>query len=168
MARPIRIDGDIAYVALTQGFVAVIDAVDLPLVEGRNWSVLRSKRRNAAYAVRVEQRDGRQAMILMHRVIAGTPNDMQTDHKDGDGLNNRRANLRTCTHAQNQINKPVRRDCRSGIKGAGWDGRARRWRAEIMIQGRRKWLGHFDSPEAARDAYDRAAADLHRDFRRQP
>jgi hypothetical protein len=89
----------------------------------------------------------------MHRVIAGTAGHLQTDHKDGDGLNNRRSNLRPCTSAQNKANVGLRSDNRSGFRGVSRNAQDNCWIARI--QGRH--IGVFrDAVDAAR-AYDDAA-----------
>lgn len=157
MSRDIIVVGDIAIVPLTRGFNAIIDACDVGLVEGRLWSALVSSRRNAVYACRMVDNG---AMLLMHRVIIGAIKGDEVDHRDGDGLHNRRDNLRLCTRRQNTHNSPVRKDNRSGMKGAIWDGRSGKWRAEITINGRHIYLGLFSTPEEAHQAYA-AAAILH-------
>lgn len=97
--RPIRFAADIAYVPLTRGYEAVIDADDAELVGRWNWiaHVKPCKRGEGVqvYAVRTEYGGEKRRYIRMHRLIAGTPEGMETDHRDGDGLNNRRGNLRT-------------------------------------------------------------------------
>lgn len=164
MSREILIDGDVAYVPLTRGYEAVIDATDVYLVAGRNWSAATTPRRKAVYAVRVEVQDGREKMLLLHRVIAGTADNQHTDHKDGDGLNNRRSNLRTCTQAENNRNTGIRKDNTSGFKGVFFNKRTQKWRAEIMANGQRIGLGQFATADLAHMAYQTAAADLHGDF----
>lgn len=166
MSRAVRIEGDVAYVPLTRGYTAIIDASDVHLVDGRLWSALVSKRRKAVYAVRVEQRNGRQKMILMHRLISDAPDGVLADHRDGDGLNNRRANIRHCSQAENNLNTGLRRDNQAGFKGVALDKRNRRWKAEIRFGGHRKFLGYFDTAESAHAAYCEAAVALHGDFAR--
>ena len=66
------------------------------------------------------------ALSCVHRVIAGTPVGMETDHRDRDGLNNRRSNLRNATIAQNRSNAAISADNTSGVKGVcrdKWTGR---------------------------------------------
>lgn len=166
IVRPIRVADGVGYVSLTQGFEAIIDAADVPLIEGFNWSVLRSPRRKAVYAARVVRDGNRQRMILMHRVIAAASDDAQVDHRDGDGLNNRRGNLRLCTHAENQRNRGARADNKSGFKGVCFSKRTNRWRAEICAAGQRRFLGYFAELDDARRAYAAAAAALHGEFGR--
>jgi hypothetical protein len=159
--RPIRVEGNVAYVTLTQGYVAVIDAADVPLVEGRNWCAHRS--RNTVYALTSPHR-GRQ--IPMHRQILDADPALHVDHKDGDGLNNRRSNLRVATVAQNARNRATRRDSSSGVKGVYFDKDRLRWRAAICVAGKITFLGSFSSLEAAAAAYADASARLHGEFGR--
>lgn len=165
MSRAVEIHGDTAYVTLTKGYVATIDAVDVPLIDGSNWSALTSSRRKAVYAVRVRQSGGVQKMLLMHRVILGV-DCLDVDHIDGDGLNNRRANLRRCTRGENNLNVGLRSDNKSGFKGVFFDARSGRWRSEITRDGKSKYLGLFDTPDEAAAAYAAAAPVVHGSFAR--
>src|SRR5690606_3942325 len=90
------------------GMSAVIDEADAPLVREHDWHVLRDH--NTWYAYRyIRREDGRLSRQAMHRLIMSPPEDMVVDHIDHDGLNNRRKNLRVCTHQQNSQNMKV--DC---------------------------------------------------------
>jgi len=164
MSRALQIsaDGLTALVPLTRGFVAIIDASDVPIVSGWNWSVLISKRRRAVYAGRVHDRK----TILMHRALIGAERGEEIDHRDGDGLNNRRNNLRRCTRGQNTCNAPTRSDNRAGLKGASFDSRSGKWRVEISIDGRKKHLGLFATAEEAHARYATAAAEIYGEFAR--
>ena len=163
--RQIRIDGDLAYVPLTKGYEAVIDAADVPLVGGVNWHAA-VQRDGRVYAKRSQWVDGRHLNLLLHRVIAGTPKGMDTDHKNGDGLDNRRSNLRNATTSQNMCNQRKKANSASGLKGASWAGHLGKWRATIRLNGKRKSLGVFDTPEQAHAAYCKAAPDFHGEFAR--
>ena len=164
-ARPIRIEGNIAYVPLTKGYEAIIDAADVPLVEGLNWTAKVTYLCNGdvrtVYAFRMETNAGVQKMVTMHRAILMTPDEMHTDHIDMDGLNNRRSNLRSVTPAQNQHN--TRGNCKStsGIKGVTWESGRGKWKARIETHGVQKYLGRFDTPEEAAAAYAEASAKYH-------
>lgn len=169
MKRHIRIEGDFAYVPLTKGYEAIIDTVDAPLVEGANWFALVKVRSDGSirsvYAVRSSKREnGKQSAIWMHRVIASTPFGMETDHRDGDGLNNRRSNLRTATIEQNRQNARLRIDNRSGAKGVTWSRKEKKWRATIKANKETKRLGYFSKLEDAAEAYAKASLRLHGDF----
>ena len=165
-ARTISVDGPVAIIPLTKGFNCIIDVVDLPLAEWRNWSALVCARRQAVYACRVAVTDGKSRMFLLHRVILADPDGLQVDHIDGDGLNCRRANLRLCSHAENQRNKKARRGSRAGLKGVSWSSRDGIWRAEITLHGKKKFLGNFNTVEAAHAAYCSVAVGYHGAFAR--
>lgn len=158
----ITIQGDIAYVDLTLGFVAVIDAADVRLVAGRSWRAQRASR--CVYAVAADFSTGRRTNVAMHRLLMGQPEGLQIDHRDGDGLNNLRANLRLATRAQNQHNKRTPVSNTSGFKGVR---RSRsKWMAQIKLNGTTQYLGTFDTPETAAAAYAKASAELHGEFGR--
>ena len=162
MIRPIRIEGDIAYVPLTQGYEAVIDAADVPLVAGLSWYTYRHKR--AIYAVtNSTDGDGRRFTLRMHSAITGFA---FTDHRDGNGLNNRRSNLRPADRQQNNRNARLRVDNACGLKGAYWHKGVRKFAAHIRSSGRPVHLGYFDTAEAAHAAYCEASALIHGEFGR--
>lgn len=155
--RPIRIEGDLAFVSLTRGYETVIDATAISLIEGRNWFASPN-----LYAVRSE----RGTMVMMHRVLTNAPSTMQVDHINGDGLDNRGANLRLATHAENGLNKGCLKNNKIGIKGVSWCRRSEKWKAQIQLNGRSKTLGRFDTTEEAAAAYREAAQQLHGPFAR--
>lgn len=105
----------------------------------------------------------------MHRLIAQTPPGMETDHINGDGLDNRRSNLRVATPSQNSANmgKPRRPDGSphtSRFKGVSWDKSRSKWQSKICVQGKCRNLGRYDSEVLAARAYDRAALAAWGDF----
>lgn len=163
--RPIRVEGNVAYIPLTKGYEAIIDAADVPLVEGWNWTAF-TPQRKTVYAVRTAWRGDRWGHARLHREIMGSPDGVYVDHIDGNGLNNRRRNLRLATHAENQRNAALRVDNRSGFKGVFWYAATAKWVAKIQINGASKHLGYFDSAEAAHAAYCAAADLFHGEFAR--
>ena len=169
--RPIRVEGNIAYVPLTRGYEAVIDAADVPLVDGAPWQAKIHRRADGTirsiYASRRDPAgDGSRRHVLMHRIIAGTPDGAETDHIDGNGLHNWRTNLRTATKTQNQHNCRVRSDSTSGIKGVSWYPSTGKWRAAIRAYGQRRCLGVHKCRTAAALAYAKASRELHGDYGR--
>jgi hypothetical protein len=90
----------------------------------------------------------------------------QLDHIDGDGANNRIANLRQATNSENNRNRKVRYDSASGCKGVNFHKGNRKWRAHIRLNGRQKHLGYFSSAEEAYAAYCLAAPEIHGQFAR--
>ena len=156
--RPIKVVGDLAYVTLTKGAVAVIDADDVDMVSGWNWQLGGGGR---GYAVRHTVVDGKERNVLMHRVIAGTPDGFDTDHIDGDGLNNRRSNLRVVTTTQNTCNRRRSVSNTSGYKGVSFNRRLNKYTASIKLNGRQKHLGVFSTAEEAHARYCGEAQALH-------
>jgi hypothetical protein len=156
--RPIRICGDVAYVPLTQGYEAIIDAADVPLVEGFNWNA--GFGGNNVYA----RRTVGNSCVLLHRAIMKEPFGLSIDHIDGDGLNNRRCNMRIATHSQNMHNMRINKANTSGLKGV--DLVSGKWRARIKLNGNRIYLGQFASPEEAHAAYCAASEKYHGEFGR--
>jgi hypothetical protein len=141
-------------IPLTKGFVAIVDAEDAGrvLAMGR-WYARRSLRTTYA-SKKVRLDDGREVGVHMHNFITGWP---YVDHRNGDGLDNRRANLRQATHVENGRNRGAQVNNTSGWKGVSWDTGRGRWRAQIAVDGRRIFLGRFDDPVEAARVYDEAA-----------
>lgn len=150
---------------------ALVDETDGALVSSYTWHPLRS-RSGLIYATSTRPRVANQprAFLLMHRLIDGTAPELETDHVNGDGLDNRRCNLRAATSSQNQANRAKfggagGRPTSSAFKGVSRH-RADRWMACIHVNGRSRYLGlHATEVEAAR-AYDRAAFDAWGEFAR--
>jgi hypothetical protein len=97
-------------------------------------------------------------MVLMHRLIMRPRKGYVVDHIDGNGLNNRRCNLRACTPAQNRVNRRPRGGA-SGFVGVKRIGN--KWQAGIRYRGKFYYLGLFDDPVEAAKARDRKAYELH-------
>lgn len=86
----------------------------------------------------------------------------EIDHINGDEADNRIANLRDVPKAMNQQNKRrPRMDNKVGLLGVSWHERAKKWRAQITVDGSRKYLGLFSTPEEAHEAYLTAKRELH-------
>jgi len=149
--RPVRIEGDVAYVTLTKGYVAVIDAADAAFVGRWNWCVRGTP--HTAYANRTEGR----TTVQLHREIMGVTDERTVDHRSCDGLDNRRSNLRIADGSQQQHNKRRPANNGSGFKGVHFFKRDQNWRARLMVGGKRLHLGSFETPELAHAAYVEAA-----------
>jgi len=125
---------------------------------------------NFGYVIRaqhIEVLNGKQIKeyTLMHKLILNPSPEKQTDHIDGNKLNNQRANLREATASQNLMNKPKRKGTFSSkYKGVCWSERDKKWRCYINIDKKRKSLGHFTHEEDAAMAYNSAAVKLHKEF----
>jgi len=161
--RPIQAEGDVAYIELTKGFVAVIDAKDVPLVDGFNWFA--NMVTNTVYAARWQSLGGNKGRnIYMHREILSASGDLCVDHINCNGLDNRRVNLRFATKAQNAWNQRVSRNSKTGLKGISWHTRCCVWHARIKFMGKDIHLGSFKTPEAAHAAYADACEKFRGEF----
>ncbi len=145
------------YIPLSQGKVAVIDWEDRHLAQFK-WHARKSKRR--FYAARnLIREDGKKTLVDLHRVLF--PNWKQVDHKDGDGLNNRRENLRESSNRQNHRafqRKPL--GVTSLYRGVCKCSQTGKWRATIKVDRRQICLGRFEDERAAARAYNSAAVRL--------
>jgi hypothetical protein len=143
-------------IPLTRGLFALVDDEDHEAISAHNWCAVRTRTPGQFYAMRSGPRPAR-VKIWMHVVVNGTADGFLTDHRDGDGLNNRRSNLRTVTDQQNQRNHTRKRaGCGSPYRGVGWHGLRSKWVAYIRIDGKQRHLGLFDSEIDAAGAYDAA------------
>lgn len=139
-------------IVLTQGKAALIDGEDFEWLSQWKW------RYDKGYAVRsASDANGKQYTVFMHRLIANTPNGLDTDHVDRKGLNNQRSNLRHSTRSQNMMNTSMQTNNTSGFKGVSWHTPAGKWQAKIRQRGKQKHIGYFASAEKAARAYDEAA-----------
>ncbi len=145
-------------IPLTQGKVAIVDEDDYYPLTKHKWHAVKTKSGfYAARSVRTDQ--GHQIKQFMHRVIMGIdggPRSEYVDHVDGNGLNNRRLNLRHATNSQNQGNTRKTRGA-SRYRGVikGYKGK---WRAHIYENGRHRFIGNnYPNEEEAALDYDKAA-----------
>lgn len=144
---------------LPRGFVTLIDAEDAEAVSAAgSW---RAKRDNHAfYVVRINPQSGRQQFL--HTFLTGYP---MTDHANGDGLDNQRANLRPADASLNQANR-IRTNGTSGYRGVTWHKKACQWQAGVKVHGRFRYLGLFRTAEEAARAYDDAAIEAWGEYAR--
>ena len=150
-------------IPLTRGLFAMVDDVDYPRLSAHKWYANGTR---YVYACRFKDR----RTILMHREILGTPEGAETDHANGDTLDNRRGNLRACSKSQNAQNRKLRSGSATGFKGVTWVRDARyRIGGRFIVRLRHKGRctrGAFLTAEDAARAYDVMALKAYGEFAR--
>jgi len=152
-------------IPLTQGKYAIVDPDDYFDLAKYKWQAHRDCTTfHAARSVRGE--DGKRRQVAMARCILEVPENMIAEHVNRNGLDNRKANLRPATTAQNMRNRAkfVNRAYVSRYKGVSRNTGSKPWQAEIYVNWRRIFLGCFRTEVAAAKAYDRAAKKYHGEF----
>lgn len=157
------------WIALSKGLFALVDEADFASLSQWNWSASRTggTGKKSWYAQRGRTpsetiKSGKTAPILMHRYLLGDPVE-DIDHKNRNGLDNRRENLRLVNSSQNGMNS-IHKGGSSRFKGVSRYGK--KWNASIKVNYETTRLGRFDTEEKAARAYDEAARRLHGEFAR--
>lgn len=141
----------------------MVDEEDFESMSKFKWCAFVAKRNSSGYefiyAV-TNQPDvfGKRRVMYMHRHIMNAPWGIYVDHINGDGLDNRRSNLRLASNMENQRSSRPRSGGTSMFKGVCWNKACNAWQAQIRIDKKRCYLGIFKTEEDAAMAYDVAAA----------
>jgi hypothetical protein len=139
------------------------DAEDEALIKEYRWYIWKPATGRGSNYYAIADKAGKR--IRMHRLVKPVEKGTQIDHADQNGLNNKKGNLRPCTNLQNQYNrKPDRRNT-SGYKGVSWVKRDKKWKAQIVKDGKQTNLGLFATKEEAARAYDAEAKIQHGEYR---
>jgi hypothetical protein len=146
-------------IELTQGKSAIVSNKDYQTLQKYKWHAHKDKHAKTYYALRAgNPKFGEPRRMGMHTMILGMP---LIDHKNGNGLDNRRSNLRQATFSQNSHNHKIRTNNKSGYKGVNWNSVSNKWMARISVNYKRVYLGTF---ELAKDAHAAYAAATQRYF----
>lgn len=137
------------------GRVALIDDEDYELVSKYRW--IAYKARTAYYARCNYVKNGKNTSTSMHRLLLGFP-DGEIDHKDFNGLNNQRANIRVCTKTENSRHKNILKRNTTGYKGVYFCKERSVYQAKIFLgKGKSKYLGSHKNAIDGAIAYNLAA-----------
>lgn len=150
-------------IPLTQGQFAIVDSDDFERLNEFRWFAFKS--RQTFYAGRqVTNLDGKRRTLRMHRVITGAPAGLEVDHKNLNGLDNRKGNLRICSTENNLRNRRGTTKGASRFKGVSWSKECGKWRARIGFENKDYHGGVFSNEIDAARAYDELAKRLFGDF----
>ena len=133
---PYRVQGDVVWGASTDGTKFVFDLIDLPIVQQYRWYACRYRERGIPY---LTNSNG----VMLHQLLMGFTQGKEVDHINLNTLDNRRCNLRICTHQQNQINQPVQKNNTSGVPGVSFYPPRKKFRARIKVSQHDIHLGYY-------------------------
>jgi hypothetical protein len=138
--------------------IALVSDIDYPILVQYSWYIITANASGKPYVRRAGvTEEGKKTTIYMHRQIVGVGPQYKVDHRDNDGLNNQRSNLRAASFWQNNCNRSTW--SKEGFKGVGLD--KRKYRARITLDGIERTIGRFDTALDAAKAYD---AEAHKAF----
>jgi hypothetical protein len=157
-------------IELTKGYKALVDDNDYDWLSQWKWHCCDKSETSPRYAARCEYLgmvDGKpkNKHVSMHRVITGAKRGLEVDHINGNGIDNRRDNLRVCTRKQNSRNVSGRSHS-SKYKGVSWDKRRQWWRANIRANHKFFYIGVYQTEEDAAKAYDQKAKEFFGEYAR--
>jgi hypothetical protein len=152
-------------IPLTKGKFALIDAEDYPIVSQWKWSFNDTYATRGIYLGKINGKRRSQTQTL-HKQLMNTPKGFEIDHANGDQLDNRRKNLRVCTHKQNMANigKRSDREYSSSYKGVTWSKVLGKWLVTASLNGKAKYIGTYNDQIKAANAYDQYAKRTYGEF----
>jgi len=157
LRKRIQNSKDRTEIYLNQGKTCKVDQEDFDWVVQWKWTYFQ-----CGYAGRKVDKK----LIYLHRLIMGNPAGKTIDHINGDTLDNRRENLRICTHAENLRNVKMHKNNTSGYRGVTWDKRYGKWASRIKYNYKNIHLGFFNDPEVAYERYKQEAVKLFGEYAR--
>lgn len=152
-------------IELSKGYIGLVDDSDYAEVSKHKWYAQTGRKgKKNVYVARRDYRTGK--LVKLHRVLLGiTDPKVQVDHINGNGLDNRRCNLRLVSNAENARNVSKRPECSTRYKGVCYSKRDELYFAYINFNGKRQYLGYSkDNPEELARIYDQKAKELHGEF----
>lgn len=154
-------------IPLTLGYVALVDDEDYERLSAYSWHAHICREPSGykkVYARRITSEGGNQIRVYMHRDVLSC--ELGIDHRDTNGLNNQRSNLRPATQSQNNANFRKRGGCASAHKGVSWFKERRKWQAKITVNYKQIHIGLFRDECDAALAYNLKALEAFGEFAR--
>lgn len=156
-------------VPVSGGLVALVDDEDYERISAYKW--YKRKGPHTTYAMTNVYHGGSKRTGQMHRMILNAPEDQEVDHVNGDALDNRKSNLRLCSHQDNLRNAGCHRTYAGRPVTSSFKGVYRRpdmkdWLASATVGGKTHYIGHFKTEVEAAQAYDQFIIPLHGEFGR--
>lgn len=152
------------FIELSKGQKAIVDDEDFDWLSRWNWYAHNPM--GKFYALRTIGGYKDRKALFMHRLIIGAKKGQDVDHKNGNGLDNRKENLRIATRAQNQANKSGNKNSTSKYRGISWNSRVKKWVAQIVCRGKHYHLGYFKKELEAVDVWNKKAKKIYGEFAR--
>lgn len=149
-------------IKLDKGLSAMVDDADFEELNKFKWYA--DKIGNTFYAKRRAFVGDKYTAVYMHRHILMPPKNIVVDHKNHNGLDNQRSNLRECTRGQNQINQRSQKNSSSKYLGVSWSKERKKWQAHCCKNYKVYSCGRFDNEADAALAYNELAKRLHGEF----
>lgn len=148
------------------GHEAIVDAEDYERVNSKRWWLKKSGSGRSNYAYNVQVKNGKQIRTSMHRFILEIPfvRGFVIDHKNGNGLDNRKKNLRICTLSENAMNSRTPKNNSTGHKGVSFNKNTNKYQVHISFKNKQIFIGQFSNKIYASIAYNTAARIFHGKF----
>lgn len=137
----------------------LFDIEDLHIAENRDWYCDKD-----GYLVSCYYYNGARRFVRFHRIVVGAKPQEIVDHINGNRADNRKANLRCCSRAENSRNRKVSSTNKSGVTGVFYDSERGKWSANIIFNAKRIYLGRFESKEDAVRARLAKEQELYKEF----
>jgi hypothetical protein len=148
-------------IKLKNGLTVLVDDEDYPILSQWNWCCVSN---NKKYVKTNFSENGKQKPVYMHRFIMQAPKGMDVDHINGNPLDNRKENLRVCTHSENKRNTKKFKNNTTGYKGVSI--KKDKFQVKISHDYKQVHIGLFNTVEEAVKAYNEAALKYHGEFAR--
>lgn len=153
-------------ISLSNGQYALVDDEDYEKLSQYKWHVNKNGYIQRSIYLGGGRKNKKYKGEKLHHLILIPKHDegLYIDHINRNKLDNRKENLRYCTHAENCRNRQVRADNKTGVKGVNKMHNCNRWRVRIQVNGKRKHIGLFEKLEDAMEAYKNASMKYHQEY----